>query len=134
MALKMQIPLIKELNKTRRHHMKKVLVFALALLITAAFGSMAFAQDLQSPGTEMQAAMAKAKAVKFEGTVLSHDVKCHCVVVKTAKGNLTLQDDYAKFDGEYNRATGLKIGSKVKGEYKTVMYINYALSFSGASE
>jgi hypothetical protein len=134
MALKMQIPLIKELNKARRHHMKKVLMFALVLLVAATFGGIVFGQDLQSPGTEMQAAMAKAKPMKFEGTVLSHDVKCHCVVLKTANGDLTLQDDYAKFDGEYNRAKGLKIGSKVKGEYKTVMYINYALSFSGQSE
>jgi hypothetical protein len=112
--------------------MKKTLLMAVAVLFVLSFSGMGFAQDLQSAGTEMQAAMAKAKAMKFEGTVLSHDVKCHCVVVKTAKGNLTLQDDYAKFDGEYNRATGLKIGSKTMGEYKTVMYINYALSFTGA--
>ena len=114
--------------------MKKTLLMAVVMMFALSFGGMVIAQDLQSPGTEMQQAMAKAKPVKFQGEVLSHDVKCHCVVLKTAKGDLTLQDDYAKFDGEYNRAKGLKIGSKVKGEYKTVMYINYALSFSGESE
>jgi hypothetical protein len=112
--------------------MKKTLLMAVAVLFVLSFSGMVIAQDLQSPGTEMQVAMAKAKAMKFEGEVLSHDVKCHCVVVKTAKGNLTLQDDYAKFDGEYDRAKGLKIGAKTSGEYKTVSYINYALSFSGA--
>jgi hypothetical protein len=112
--------------------MKKTLLMAVAVLFVLSFSGMVFAQDLQTPGTEMQTALAKAKAMKFEGEVLSHDVKCHCVVVKTAKGNVTLQDDYAKFDGEYNRAVGLKIGSKTSGEYKTVNYINYALSFSGS--
>jgi hypothetical protein len=50
--------------------------------------------------------------------------------VKTAEGNLTLQDDYARFDQEYNEIRGLKIGAKVKGMYKTVGYINYATSIS----
>ncbi len=63
----------------------------------------------------------------FEGKVISHDIMCHCVVLETAAGNLTLQDDYAKFQQDYNRLKGLKIGSRVKGEYKTVNYINYAL-------
>jgi hypothetical protein len=110
--------------------MKKTLMMAVAMLFVLSFTGMVVAQDLQSPGTAEQLAMAKAKAVKFEGEVLSHDVKCHCIVVKTAKGTLTLQDDYAKFDQEYNRAQGLKIGSKIKGEYKTVMYINYALDIN----
>ena len=112
--------------------MKKTLLIAVAAMFVLSFSGMVFAQDLQTAGVEFQQAMAKAKAMKFEGTVLSHDVKCHCVVVKTAKGTLTLQDDYAKFDGEYDRAKGLKIGSKTSGEYKTVNYINYALSFSGS--
>jgi hypothetical protein len=71
--------------------------------------------------------LAMARAVPFEGTVVSHDVMCHCVVVRTASGDLTMQDDYAKFQQDYNRLKGLRIGSMVKGEYKTVKYINYAL-------
>jgi hypothetical protein len=112
--------------------MKKFLMIALAVVMGVSLVTAVFAQDLQSPGTEQQLAMAKAKPMKFSGEALSHDVKCHCVVVKTAEGTLTLQDDYAKFDQEYNRAKGLKIGAKVTGEYKTVNFINYALNFNYA--
>jgi hypothetical protein len=115
-------------EKGGENKMKKTLLMAVTVLFVLSFSGMVFAQDLQSPGTEEQLAMSKAKAMKYAGEVLSHDVKCHCIVVKGAKGNITLQDDYAKFDGEYDRAKGLKIGSKIAGEYKTVNYINYALS------
>ena len=50
---------------------------------------------------------------------------CHCVVIKTAKGEMTFQDDYTKFMQDYNQAKGLKIGSKMKGTYKTVSHIHY---------
>ena len=50
---------------------------------------------------------------------------CHCVVIKAAKGDVTLQDDYAKFMQEYDQAKGLKIGAKVTGGYKSVNHINY---------
>jgi hypothetical protein len=111
--------------------MKKTLLMAVAVLFVLSFTGMVFAQASEdSSQAAFDQAFNKAKPMKFEGEVVSHDVKCHCVVLKTAKGNLTLQDDYAKFDEEYNRAKGLKIGAKTHGEYKTVMFINYGLSFS----
>ncbi len=112
--------------------MKKTLMIAVAMLFVLSFTGMVCAQSEDLSQAAFDQAFAKAKPMKFEGQVLSHDVKCHCVVLKTEKGNLTVQDDYAKFDEEYNRAKGLKIGAKVRGEYKTVMFINYALSFNYA--
>ncbi len=107
--------------------MKKTLLVALAMLLTLSFTGMVYAQASGEPEQiAWEAAFGKAKVMKFEGEVLSHDVKCHCFVIKTAKGTLTLQDDYAKFKDDYNRAKGLKIGAKAKGEYKTVNGINYA--------
>jgi hypothetical protein len=109
--------------------MRKLVILALAVFLTFGLVSMVMAQA-GAPGGEgevFQQQLALAKAMPFEGTVLSHDVMCHCVVVQTAGGNLTLQDDYAKFQQDYNRLQGLKIGSTIKGEYKTVKYINYAL-------
>jgi hypothetical protein len=111
--------------------MRKIVVLALALFLTLGMANAVMAQsNLGGPGGEgevFETQLAMAKAVPFEGTVVSHDVMCHCVVVKTASGDLTMQDDYAKFQQDYNRMKGLKIGSMVKGEYKTVKYINYAL-------
>jgi hypothetical protein len=111
--------------------MRKLVVFALAAFLTFGLANMVMAQgNLGGPGGEnevFELQLAMAKAVPFEGTVVSHDVMCHCVVVQTAAGNLTLQDDYTKFQQDYNRLKGLKIGSTIKGEYKTVKYINYAI-------
>ena len=109
--------------------MKKVSLVVLALLLAVSFSGMAFAQTAteKSPNEAFQQKMGAAKSMNFEGAVLSHDVACHCIVLKTAKGNLTLQDDYAKFDGDYDRAKGIKAGAKIKGAYKTVDYINYAI-------
>jgi hypothetical protein len=107
--------------------MKKVSLAVLVLLLAVSFSGMAFAQGGQlGPNEAFQQKMGAAKAMSFEGAVLSHDVACHCIVLKSAKGNLTLQDDYAKFDGDYDRAKGIKAGAKIKGSYKTVDYINYA--------
>ncbi len=77
-----------------------------------------------------QKSMDAAKEMQLEGTVVSHDPMCHCVVVKTAKGELTLLDDYAKFMQEYDQAKGLKVGAKVKGVFKTVSHIHYLTSIS----
>lgn len=82
-----------------------------------------------SPDAIFEQKLAKAKEMQFQGTVLSHDVACHCAVIRVGKDNLTVQDDYAKFDQQYDRAKGLPIGGKVSGTYKTVDYINYALEF-----
>jgi hypothetical protein len=101
----------------------------LAVLLAGLFSGAAFAQaggGQLGPNEIFQQKLGAAKAQTFEGTVLSHDVACHCIVLKTGKGNLTLQDDYSKFEGDYDRAKGLKIGGKYKGAYKTVNYINYA--------
>jgi len=111
--------------------MRKIVVLALAVFLGLGMASAAMAQlGSGAPGGEgevFEQQMALAKAMPFEGKVVSHDVMCHCVVVQTASGNLTMQDDYAKFQQDYNRMKGLKIGSMVKGEYKMVNYINYAL-------
>jgi|WetSurMetagenome_2_1015567.scaffolds.fasta_scaffold876913_1 hypothetical protein len=114
--------------------MRKVALVALAMLLAVSFSGTAFAQSGSAGGSggqlgpnEMfQQKLGAAKSMTFEGTVLSHDVACHCIVLKGAKGNLTLQDDYAKFDQDYDRAKGVKAGAKVKGSYKVVDYINYA--------
>ena len=111
--------------------MRKMLALVvLAVFLSFGLVTMSFAQsNLGAPSGEgevFETQLAMAKAMPFEGTVLSHDVMCHCMVVKTAGGNLTVQDDYAKFQQDYNRLKGLKIGAMVKGEYKTVNFINYA--------
>jgi hypothetical protein len=105
----------------------RALTVVMAMLLVVAFGGMAFAQGQQGANDLFQQKLGAVKAMSFSGTVLSHDVACHCIVLKTAKGNLTLQDDYAKFEGDYDRAKGLKVGGKIAGNYKTVDYINYAI-------
>jgi len=40
---------------------------------------------------------------------------------------MIIQDDYAKFEQEYDKAKGLKIGEKASGTYKMVDMINYAV-------
>ncbi len=112
----------------------KGLIVVMSLLVGVAFGGMVYAQAAAgggriTPDEVFQQKMGAAKTMAFEGIVLSHDVACHCVVVKTADGNLTLQDDYAEFDQEYDRAKGLPIDGKIGGHYKTVDYINYAVDF-----
>jgi hypothetical protein len=121
--------------------MKKVALVALAMLLTVSFSGMVFAQAGSAGGTGgqlgpnevFQQKMGAAKTMTFEGTVLSHDVACHCIVLKGAKGNLTMQDDYAKFDQDYDRAKGVKPGAKIKGTYKVVDYINYAVEVHAAN-
>jgi hypothetical protein len=113
----------------------KIATVLLAVVLLASFSGMVYAQASSAgtgPNEIFQQKLGKAKDMNFEGTVLSHDVSCHCIVLKTAKGNLTLQDDYTKFEGDYDRAKGLKIGSKIKGVYKAVDYINYAIEVHNA--
>lgn len=111
--------------------MKRGLVTAVVLLFAFVFVGQVFAQASQSKEwskTEFQNELAKAKVEEFTGTVVSHDPVCHCVVVKTPTGELTLQDDYAKFMKKYDRAKGLIIGSEVNGSYKTVNHIRYLMN------
>jgi len=110
--------------------MKRLLVLVLAVFMSLGFVTAGFSQGPSDEYDMFQQKLAAAKMMTFQGTVLSHDTFCHCLVVKTAKGELVLQDDYTRFDQEYNRLKGLKIGSKVKGKYKTVNRINYAFSIS----
>jgi hypothetical protein len=106
----------------------KIVAIVVAVLLTATFSGAVFAQEWGTGERAMfQKALAQAKLMEFDGKVLSHDVACHCIVVETAKGTLTMQDDYTKFDQEYDRAKGLMVGAHVMGTYKTVQYINYAL-------
>ena len=42
------------------------------------------------------------------------------------RATVTVQDDYAEFNQNYDRAKGLKIGAKAQVTYKTVDSINYA--------
>jgi len=110
----------------------KVLVVLLAILTGFTFSAVVFAQG-QPTGfsatmtQEFQQKWGTAKTHPFEGTVVSHDVACHCFVIKSASGKATIiQDDYAKFEQEYDKAKGLKIGEKASGTYKTIDMINYA--------
>jgi hypothetical protein len=104
--------------------MKRSLVVFMAALFVVGFVSAVVAQEWDVAKFDKE--FAAAKIMTAEGDVVSHDVKCHCVIIKTANGTMTFQDDYADFNQDYNRAKGLKIGPKAKITYKTVSYINYA--------
>jgi hypothetical protein len=107
--------------------MKRLFVVFMAVLLTVAFAGGIYARDLRSRAAQdFDQQFAIAKTATVEGTVLSHDVKCKCIVIKGAKGNVTVQDDYAEFMQNYDRAKGLKIDAKAKVTYKTVDSINYA--------
>ena len=109
----------------------KALVVLLAIFASITFAAVIHAQQAGSSSwaatmtAEFEKKWGTAKSHPFEGTVVSHDVACHCFVIKGAK-TLILQDDYAKFEQEYDKAKGLKIGEKASGSYKTVDMINYA--------
>jgi len=111
----------------------KVLVVLLAIMASITFSAVIFAQTGGAGGAgwaaqmtaEFQQKWGTAKNHTFEGTVVSHDVACHCFVIKGAR-TLIIQDDYAKFQQEYDKAKGLKIGEKASGTYKTIDMINYA--------
>ena len=105
-------------------------LLAAVLLLAFAFVAQVFAQASEQKGwsqTEFQHRLARAKTEKFTGTVMAHDPVCHCVIVKTRTGELTLLDQYAKFMKKYDRAKGLIIGAKVSGSYKTVNSIHYLM-------
>jgi hypothetical protein len=111
----------------------KALVVLLAIFASITFAAALFAQEGGGAGwsatmsQEFQQKWGSAKTHPFEGTVVSHDVACHCFVIKGAKDNMIIQDDYAKFEQEYDKAKGLKIGEKASGTYKMVDMINYAV-------
>ena len=107
--------------------MKKLLMVVVAVLLMAGFVGAVYAQTDASRAVEQfNNKLSTAKVMTVEGNVVSHDVKCHCFVVKGEKGSVVLQDDYAQFNQNYDRAKGLKIGAKAKVTYKTVSSINYA--------
>lgn len=116
----------------RKGIMKRLLVVIIMLIAVGLVGSVyaaTVAPEGKSRVTEQEylaRAFASAKDQVAEGTVLSHDVACHCIVLQTSSGNVVVQDDYASFNQDYNRAKGLKIGGRAKITYKTVDYINYA--------
>jgi hypothetical protein len=108
----------------------KALVVLLAIFASISFAAVLHAQAGGGWSATMTADFEKkwgtAKSMHFEGTVASHDVACHCFVIKGAK-TIILQDDYAKFQQEYDKAKGLKVGEKASGTYKTIDMINYAV-------
>jgi hypothetical protein len=107
--------------------MKKLLMVFMAVLLMVGFAGAVFAQtEADSAKGAFDKKFATSKTATVEGTVLSHDVKCHCIFIKGPNGNVTVQDDYAEFNQEYNKAKGLKINAKAKIMYKTVDFINYA--------
>jgi hypothetical protein len=107
--------------------MKRLLVVFVAVLLMVGFVGAVYAQTEGSRAQEgWDKKFATAKTMTVEGTVLSHDVKCHCFVIKGPNGNVVMQDDYAEFNQEYNKAKGLKIGAAAKATYKAVDSINYA--------
>jgi len=108
-------------------------LLAVVLLCAFAFVGQVFAQaspPKQWNQKEFKDDLARAKVEKFTGTVVAHDPACHCVVVKTPEGELTLLDQYAKFMKKYDRAKGLIIGAKVTGSYKTVNHIHYLMDIA----
>ncbi len=107
--------------------MKKVWILVVAAVLSLGFvGTYCLAASDGTAQGEWDKKFVSAKTSTVEGTVVSHDVKCHCIVIKGASGNVVVQDDYAEFNQEYNKAKGLKIGGKAKITYKTVDSINYA--------
>jgi hypothetical protein len=109
----------------------KALVVLLAICASVTFAAALYAQEgggwAATMTAEFQKKIGTAKDRHFDGTVVSHDVACHCFVIKDAKkGNLIIQDDYAKFYQEYDKVKGLKIGENATGTYKTIDMINYA--------
>ena len=104
-------------------------VVAVAVLLGIAYAGLVLAQDSQAmlAKQEFQKQWGTAKVKHFQGTVVAHDVACHCFYVKGAKGTVALQDDYAKFDQGYDKAKGLKVGKSASGSYKTIDEINYAV-------
>jgi hypothetical protein len=113
--------------------MKKGFVIGLALMFCFVFSAMVYGQqESQDVKAQFMQKLGLAKDVAFEGTVVAHDVLCHCMVVKVKDRNVTMNDDYTKFMQDYNNAKGLKIGAKVKGAYKVVSGINYLISLAYA--
>ncbi len=107
--------------------MKRFLVVFVAVLAMVGFVGGVYAQtDASRAQEQFNTKLATAKVMTVEGNVVSHDVKCHCFVIKGPNGNVVIQDDYAEFNQNYDRAKGLKIGAKAKITYKTVDSINYA--------
>lgn len=106
--------------------MKKVLVMFIVLFAVCFVGGV-YAQTMDGHAYQkFYETLTAAKEMTAEGTVVSHDIACHCIVLQTSNGNMTFQDDYAQFNQDYNRVKGLKIGAKAKITYKVVDYINYA--------
>jgi len=111
----------------------KALVVLLAICASIMAAAVIHAQQAPSSGwaatmsADFEKKWGPAKIHHFEGTVVSHDVACHCFVIKGANGSLILQDDYSKFEQEYDKAKGLKIGENATGSYKIVDMINYAI-------
>jgi hypothetical protein len=112
--------------------MRRALWVVALLCFALVFVGQAMAQEsgAEWSKTAFNSQLSAAKEMRFTGTVVSHDPMCHCIVVKTQRGDLTLQDDYAKFMQEYNQAKGLKIGAEVSGVYKTVNHIHYLSSIA----
>jgi hypothetical protein len=107
--------------------MKRLLGVFVAVFLMVAFMDVVYARDLRSRAAQdFDQQFALARTATVEGIVLSHDAKCKCIVIKNTGGNITVQDDYAEFNQNYDRAKGLKIGAKAKVTYKTVYSIHYA--------
>ena len=69
--------------------MKKLLVVFMAVLLSVAFVGAVYAQGpTHLKRQEFDKKFATAKTATVEGTVLSHDVKCHCFVIKGPNGNV----------------------------------------------
>ncbi len=103
-------------------------LIAVAVLLSIAWVGLVFAQDSASArmSPDFKTKWDSAKVSPFQGTVAGHDVACHCIVITGAEGKLTLADNYAKFDQEYDKVKGLKVGEPASGSYKTIDEINYA--------
>jgi hypothetical protein len=96
------------------------------VLLAVAYGGIVLAQGSPAEQKEFQTKWGTAKVRHFHGTVVGHDLTCHCIFIKGARGSLCLQDDYAKFGQGYDKAKGLKVGKPAWGSYKTIDEIDWA--------
>jgi hypothetical protein len=100
-----------------------IVVFAISLICSLASGCLSQQAAIPTTSQARQAFLDKMAATTeriFEDMVLQHDSPCHCLIVKIAKGDLLLQENYSTFMEGYDLEKGLKIGSKIKGTYKRV--------------
>jgi hypothetical protein len=104
--------------------MKKVLMIALAVLISVAFVTTVFAEEkkVEKPAAKVEAKKEAPKVEEFKGEFVSADAKAKTFIAKDDKGEVTFNvaKKIAKFAAgdkivvKYTEKDGKKIASSVK--------------------